>query len=149
MLVFRIENAKHRGPYMGGGGVSGIGAHRPVPHMDKITDLTPDHFFGFATLADLWAWFDNPKEWDSLKTYGFTIAIYRTDPATTLIGGTQVAFKRREAEQVGTLPIDPNVTDDTVKCRRTEWTATPSSSPSFATLRCAELAWQALTQLEN
>jgi hypothetical protein len=119
MLVYRVEDSEHGGPYNGSmkGSVrcelvhlfACMGDHEmrhPTPYEDipgwrDVTGRERFHF-GFASLEQLRAWFSE-HERSTLRRLGFGVAVYNVEPEHALTGMRQVAFDRSKAARSGAL----------------------------------------------
>ena len=78
----------------------------PAPHEDGISeDAHRGEFYGFASVADLTAWFGEYAEF--LRADDFVVVVYRVDSASVTLGGHQCVFDRAYAEPV--TEFEPDV----------------------------------------
>lgn len=96
MLIYRVEHVQSReGPY----GADGLGYvccdpwQHPAPYQDGIR-FTSEHFFGFASQQQMLTWF-GASNLKKFERYGYRVYKYRVPPCLVLVGGKQVAFKRK------------------------------------------------------
>jgi len=125
MQFFRVENAKHEGPYnptdqvqlmdyINSRGIDIWGAcfddymsTHPNPLHDPMLitawgnmsdEDRKQYIFGFDSIDSLFAWFRLPIELDYLKEYGFTVSIYEADEIH--VGKWQAIAKKKTLKLV-------------------------------------------------
>lgn len=126
-IVHRIETLDGYGPYEGApsgpgwcvwlpgkvdwkGRASWLDRHHPTPGPDGIDtkELTRDHRFGHANIAQVVAWWGDAL--DLLPTLGWTLATYRVAERHVLRGRSQVAFIRDRATLLGRSELSASLT---------------------------------------
>jgi hypothetical protein len=108
--VYRVENAKGRGPYRGYDGAEPLpeeynwgSEERPAPWEDcLLVGHTREQYFAFRDLHQLHKWF--PAEARSvLADKGFHVGVYEIDLSDIWHGRKQVSFYKQRAKLVETI----------------------------------------------
>lgn len=114
--VYRVEDPEGRGPYSSylahmnymkhsGGRDYPERERTPAPSEDGFShrDISAHHFFGFASLGELFAWFDGYAQ--ELHRNRYRIAVYEVGDEFVIYGVRQVVFVREEAAEVSSLQL--------------------------------------------
>jgi hypothetical protein len=109
--VYRVETVDGRGAYRAtfnphvGRTTDEFGNDRiPAPREDGLSGFTRDHYFGFASVEQLQAWFTRADR-ANLHECGLSMSVYLVDPDDVKYGRKQVCFVRHKARLVERLPL--------------------------------------------
>lgn len=99
--VYRIEHAtRGLGPYQGGATMDFdyFSDRHPGPSRDGIFGQSWDHYYGFATMKQMFTWFHwiDVFKWhrQGFRVYKYTMP----DAGQVIFGGRQVAFVKARAK---------------------------------------------------
>ena len=109
-LVYRLEGKNGQGVYVGGharkAGVRGSAqSHQPMAWMDGLDRDYDTHKFGFKSIAQLKAWFDDPYDRRDLADVGVQVKIFEVSKGRVCYGGRQLTFNKSKAKLIGTKSL--------------------------------------------
>lgn len=118
MLVYRLEGENKSGVFTGKyvkkawynyAKSSGPDPYRhPEPEECPVLsekNITHEHFFGFASVESMLAWFDNEKVRHGFREMDVHFNVYKVDKRNCMISPEQVVFKMSKATFVKRIPI--------------------------------------------
>ncbi|MHC4371273.1 MAG: hypothetical protein ACYSW8_26975 [Planctomycetota bacterium] len=78
--------------------------HNPPPPYDGIKDHGDDHYCGFASLDDLFIWFNRWLE--DLQENDYHVTVFEVEDEDVLKGRKQVMFRRKKYRRRAAIRFD-------------------------------------------
>jgi hypothetical protein len=114
MLVFRIEDTNGIGPYhsqychnvLSLGFIKNLNKKVPTADFSKenlssVNGQASKFYYAFQSKDDLLKWF-HPQEccYNTFEEWNFRVCVYKVNKKDVIIGGTQVAFRRKNKKPI-------------------------------------------------